>query len=121
MADSKVEGNRKKTGGRVAGTPNKKTKALIDKLEELGCDPIEGMAKIAMNDVECGICGGSGKVEDKPCEPCFGSGKIQSSIELRGNMYKELAQYVAPKRKAIEHTGADGEALIPSSITVVYE
>ena len=27
------------------------------------------------------------------------------SPELRGRMYSELAQYIAPKRKAIEHSG----------------
>ncbi len=38
----------RKTGGRTSGTPNRKTQAVIDHLEALGCDPIEGMAKIAM-------------------------------------------------------------------------
>jgi len=28
-------------------------------------------------------------------------------LMLAGQMYKELAQYIAPKRKAIEVTGAD--------------
>ena len=36
-----------KTGGRVKGTPNKPTQNIIDKLAELDCDPIEGMATIA--------------------------------------------------------------------------
>ena len=48
----------------------------MDRLEALGCDPIAGMAKIAMN--------------------------TKNRIELRAQMYKELAQYVAAKRKAIE-------------------
>lgn len=69
---------RAKTGGRVKGTPNKKTEAVMERLAELQCDPIEGMALIAMN-------------ADNP-------------PELRGRMYAELAQYVAPKRKAIEQT-----------------
>jgi len=29
--------------------------------------------------------------------------------ELRGRMFSELAQYIAPKRKAIEHSGEGGE------------
>lgn len=71
-----------KTGGRVAGTPNKRTLDIQQRLEELGCDPIKGMATIAMN-------------EDNP-------------PELRGRMYSELAQYVAPKRKpATELDGAN--------------
>lgn len=39
----------RKTGGRVAGTPNKRTMEVMERLESLGCDPIEGMAKIAMD------------------------------------------------------------------------
>ncbi len=72
-------------GGRQKGTPNKRTVAVADKLEELGCDPIEGMAKIAMDD----------RIE----------------LNIRAQMFKELAQYVAPKRKAMEVTGEDGGSI----------
>ena len=72
----------KKTGGRVAGTPNRKTKELVDLLELLGCNPIEGMARIAMDE--------------------------QHSPELRGRMFAELAGYLWPKRNAVELTGEDG-------------
>jgi len=65
-------------GGRKAGTPNKKTQSVIDRLNELNCDPIEGMAEIASQAMSNG------------------------ELQLAGAMYKELAQYVAPKRKAIE-------------------
>lgn len=68
-----------KTGGRKRGTPNKRTQEVVARLEKLKCDPIEGMAKIAMD--------------------------VNNPPELRGRMYAELAQYVAPKRKAIEHSG----------------
>jgi hypothetical protein len=68
-----------KTGGRQKGTRNKRTQDVIDRLEALGCDPIEGMARLAM---------------DKSNSP-----------ELRGRMFAELAQFVAPKLKAIEHSG----------------
>jgi hypothetical protein len=59
--------------------PNKRTVAVIDRLEALGCDPIGGMARIAMDET----------VE----------------LSIRAQMYKELAQYVAPKRKALERSG----------------
>jgi hypothetical protein len=74
-----------KTGGRVAGTPNRKTQEVGELLESLGCNPIEGMARIAMNEAH--------------------------SPELRGRMYAELAQYIAPKRKAVEVSGTDGHAI----------
>ena len=78
---------RQKTGGRKAGTPNTKTKSIIDRLKELKCDPIEGMALIAKQAMD------------------------EGEMQLAGNMYKELAQYVAPKRKSVEITGEDGEAI----------
>lgn len=67
----------KKYGGRKVGTPNKRSLEIADQLKALGCDPIEGMAKLAM---------------DESMEP-----------RLRGRMYSELAQYIAPKRKAVQH------------------
>ena len=30
---------------------------------------------------------------------------INTPIDVRAKLYSELAQYIAPKRKAIEHTG----------------
>ena len=75
-----------KSGGRTKGTPNKKTQEVVERLEALGCDPIEGMARIAMNEA--------------------------NPLELRGRMFAELAGYVAPKRKAIEHSSEDGSGEI---------
>lgn len=65
-----------KTGGRTAGTPNRRTAEVAERLAALGCDPIEGMAALAMDD--------------------------SNPPELRGRMFAELAQYVAPKRKALD-------------------
>src|SRR5215813_7861071 len=70
-----------KTGGRMKGTPNKRTQDLTERLAELGCDPVEGMAKLAMDP--------------------------NSSPDLKGRMYAELAQYVYPKRRAVEQTVID--------------
>ena len=44
----------------------------------MDCDPIEGMAKIAT------------------------TAMAEGNLALAGQMYKELAQYVAPKRKSVE-------------------
>lgn len=75
----------RKTGGRAAGTPNRKTEEIAELLKTLGCNPIEGMAKLAEN--------------------------LENSPELRGRMYAELAQYIYPKRRSVEHGGADVEPL----------
>ena len=62
--------------GRPKGSLGEKTKAVQAKLEELGCDPIEALANISMDN--------------------------SNTPELRFQANKELAQYIAPKRKAIE-------------------
>jgi hypothetical protein len=76
----------KKTGGRQAGTPNKRTAELLERLEALGCDPIAGMAQLALS------------AENPP--------------ELRGRMFAELAGYIYPKRKAVEMRSDDGPSVI---------
>ena len=35
-----------------------------------------------------------------------------NSIDLRAKMYAELAQYVAPKRKAVEHSAGAGATVM---------
>lgn len=71
-------------GGRAKGTPNKITTDVAAKLAAIGCDPLLGMAHIAMD-------------ESVPIE-----------VRLRG--YSELAKYVSPQRKAVDHTSSDGTA-----------
>ena len=66
-------------GGRQKGTPNRKTQEVAEKLQALGCDPIEGMARLAM-------------------DPTV-------DVAIRAQMLKELAQYLYPKRKALEVSG----------------
>jgi hypothetical protein len=65
-----------KTGGRVAGTPNRKTADVAALLEGLGCSPLESMAKIA---------------DDENVD-----------VAIRLSALKDLASYLYPKRKAIE-------------------
>jgi hypothetical protein len=72
--------------GRKTGTPNRRTKTIEDKLAALGCDPIEAMARLAMDDNE--------------------------PSTLRFAALKELAQYVAPKRKAVEVSSAENQPVI---------
>ena len=64
--------------GRKKGVPNKATQEIIDKLDGLNCDPIAGLAEVARESM------------------------IDRDFKTAATAYKELAQYVAPKRKAIE-------------------
>jgi hypothetical protein len=54
--------------GRPKGSRNRRTLDIEYRLERIGCDPIEGIAVIALDDT--------------------------NPIELRARMYRELAQYV---------------------------
>jgi hypothetical protein len=82
-----------KTGGRKAGTPNRKTREISELLESLGHNPIEAMVRIATDP--------------------------EASLELRGRMNAELAHYVYPKRKAVEVAGDQANPQIPSKIRIV--
>ena len=65
--------------GRPPGMKNKRTVALEEKLEAMGCDPVTFMATVMMD--------------------------AEQPIELRMKAATELAPYLWPKRRAIEHTG----------------
>ncbi len=78
-----TRGSRKPANsGRKKGAVGKLSLQVLSRLEELGFDPIMQMVEIA---------------NDKG-----------APLELRGKMAAELAQYVWPKRKAIEHSGPGG-------------
>lgn len=53
------------------------------------------------------------------CESCYETGYEACSPELRGKMYAELAAYISPKRKAIEHTGPN-DGPIQAHVTVSF-
>jgi hypothetical protein len=74
-------GGKREGAGRKKGQPNKKSADIQAKFDKMGCDPLEGMMEIAKEAME---------IKD---------------YQLAGSMFKELAQYVAPKRKAIEVSG----------------
>lgn len=67
-----------KTGGRKAGTPNRNTTDLMAKCEARGVDVFDLLLEYVT-------------------EPC--------DMHVRLSALKELAQYLYPKRKAIEHSG----------------
>lgn len=74
-----ARGGARAGAGRKKGARNRRTADIEERLQALGCDPIEGMARIALN----------------PKNP----------VALRGRMFAEIAQFVAPKLRAIEHAG----------------
>lgn len=82
-------------GGRKKGVPNKATLDVAERIKALGCDPIEGMVKVANMALE------------------------EKDLTVAGRMYTELAQYVAPKRKAVEMDFGREEGV--KEIKITYE
>lgn len=82
-------------GGRVAGTPNKVTQESVDRIDSImkkhNCDPLEAMILIG--------------------KEAWSGG----DLKLAGQMFKELAQYVAPKRRSVEIRGASEKETITFS------
>ena len=66
----------------MLGSKHKITRDVAGLLNELGCNPIEGMAKLA--------------TDPKTSEP------------IRARMHAELAKYVHPQLRSVEHSGPDG-------------
>jgi len=114
----------KKTGGRVAGTPNKITQDVMATLDALGCNPLELSAKIALGEELDGphpalsafyaFADDLAKLEDKGgavtpelieelrglIDDNLTAGYVP--IELRSKHINELKKYVYPQRKAVD-------------------
>lgn len=95
-----------KVGGRVKGTPNRKTEALMDRCQELGVDPFEILLLFAKGDWKALGYDAKDRVVSvsKNGENIFGD---VITPEIRANCAKEACQYIHPKRKALEHSNAD--------------
>lgn len=95
---------RPKTGGRVAGTPNKKQDALLDAIRAAVDDqdyhPVVQLALIATDTTMV-------KVTETKQGKLVEFEVAKYSDELKVTAAKEVAQYVAPKLKAIEHSAGE--------------
>lgn len=82
-------------GGRAKGTVNKDKRALLDKIqaEFPGYDPVMAMVKIARDEENV-------------------------DLGMRFAAHKEVAQYVTPKLKAIDHVHR-GDAQAPMVVEMV--
>ena len=96
---------RKKTGGRKAGTPNKKTQIVEEILNAIGCNPIENLARIANGEPMRSLVALNKDSGDYVVD------EVPPTLEQRLTANKELAQYIYPKRKAIDH-GVSGEGKV---------
>ena len=101
-------GGKRPGAGRPKGVPDKRTLAVKEKLDALGCDPITGMARIALTcEKEIAIINKAIEKSDDPIEKVSIIRTKDSAISQVTYIYKELAQYIAPKKKAVEHTGPE--------------
>ena len=84
--------------GKQKGTPNKTSRTLIAQLDELGMEQSLDHPVVWMFKVAHGIIPLQRAVEDQILS-------ISATPELRVACMKEVAKYVSPQLKAIDHTG----------------
>lgn len=87
----------KKTGGRIPGTPNRRTLILADDLHLVGLDPIHGLVE----DLK----------ELNSIVPDDASDSI-SIVVAKAKIHLELMSYLYPKRKAIETIEVKSETVL---------
>lgn len=78
-------GGKREGAGRKPGIPNRKSMEAITIFNQIGFDPLKGLAMVGMG---------------MP----FPDGSVPTPEQVL-TAYKEGAQYSHPKRKAIEHSG----------------
>lgn len=128
---------RKTGGGSRKGVPNKRTQEVQELMDRLNCSPLEFLAKVTLGDVPCSHCVEgtvtvaqwskmldvrlpSRYTEDDidvegintdrlVCPYCGGTEREHLDMSHRVTSAKELGQYLAPKRKAIEVSAPNGE------------
>jgi len=86
-------------GGRKPGTRNKRTQAVADKLEELGCDPVRLLVAYARNEVaflELSDEYVTNKDGDVTIIPAY------VPTELRYRAAKDLMPFIAPTMSAVK-------------------
>lgn len=88
---------------RPKGSKNKSDMGLAEKAAALGCDPFEILCRFALGDWQ-----GLGYKSEHTLTPTQKGEVIEKPIitpEIRHKAAAEAAQYLHPKRKAIEHSG----------------
>ncbi len=84
-------GGKREGAGRKVGSIGKRSKEIEEKLKKMQCDPIAGMARIAMQ-------------SEHDANNSVDAKDVISHRQIAGKMYSDLAQYVASRRKSVEHT-----------------
>lgn len=106
-------------GGRKKGTPNKSALPLREIAERMGVNPFEILLRFAHGDWK-----GLGYEAE-----CYFSEKPDGAVkmgyvispEVRAKCAAEATQYLEPKRKAIEHTGANGGPIETRDVTALTD
>lgn len=91
-----------KTGGRAKGTPNRSTIELQKKAHELGVDPFEILCLFAKGDWQ--TLGYKSEVFVTIDGEKSSSYRLTIDPAVRAKCASEIASYLFPKRKAIEHS-----------------
>jgi len=99
-------------GGRAKGTPNKRTQDIMQRCQDLGCDPVEILVYFATANWQAlGYDTRENKI----------TGDWYISSDQRLTAARDLMQYLYPKRKSIEVKSQDQDTTDEDVTTKVSE
>lgn len=100
-----TRGGARKGAGRKPGSATQRTRVIADRAMADGLTPLEYMLKVMRTE------------PDPTLEPR----ELASAIVMRFEAAKAAAPYIHPRLAAVEHSGPDGEALMPPVIQFVRD
>lgn len=92
--------------GRKQGSKNKVNTSAAEIMARYDVSGIDGLCRIAAGqELECTV-----SIDKDTGKPI--TGKVRPTFDQRQAAFKELAQYEAPKLKAVEHSGEGGGNIV---------
>lgn len=88
-------GGKRPGAGRPKGSRNKRTQQVDELLDQLDCDPVEALVRLAA-------------MAEEDAQACEDPKERLPFLNMARDCYKELANYRYPKRKATELSGSIG-------------
>jgi len=111
------KGRKNPNAGRIKGTPNRRTWELQDRAKALGVDPFEILLLFAKGDWQA-----LGYEKEERLVSISDHGQIYEHVippALRQKSARDAAEYLYPKRKAVEVIGAEGENIFKTFAQIV--
>lgn len=100
-----ANGGKREGAGRPKGAVNKKSRIVEEILENLNCDPLTNLARIANGERVMSLAYANKETGE------FVELEVMPTIDQIQKANGDLMKYIYPQRKAVEHSGPEGGAI----------